>query len=208
MNNDIEYVKPKDKIENEKNEKINEKEKEEFIKDYAEVFQKFNFFQYLEILKETQPEEYAKIMKQLKEVTQNEFKAKLPGGKEYLSENGIRHEDDDDVFFIYFNQYEKITPESAFVVKTNNLENSEKLFINICYHSKVGMFSIKKQLDNEGKEVEGYNIPLSVGSEHKEKDKKGEFCSTYDIIFNPEVIEKSKVFFILLIRKIYHLNIL
>lgn len=55
------------------------------------------------MLKETQPEEYAKIMKQLKEVTQNEFKAKLPGGKEYLSENGIRHEDDDDVFFIYFN---------------------------------------------------------------------------------------------------------
>lgn len=38
MNNDIEYVKPKDKIEKEKNEKINEKEKEEFIKDYAEVF--------------------------------------------------------------------------------------------------------------------------------------------------------------------------
>jgi hypothetical protein len=43
-------------------------------------------------------------------------------------------------------------------------------------------------LNDEGEEVEGMNIPMSVGAPHYDVDKAGVKCRVYDIIANPTVL--------------------
>jgi hypothetical protein len=47
---------------------------------------------------------------------------------------------------------------------------------------------MKKKLDDNGEEIEGMNIPLSVGPKRQGEDKNGVSCSIYDIIVNPKVL--------------------
>lgn len=51
---------------------------------------------------------------------------------------------------------------------------------------------MKKKLDDNGEEVEGMNIPLSVGPMRKGVDKSDVPCCIYDIIVNPKVLEDIK----------------
>ena len=97
----------------------------------------------------------------------------------------------------------KITPEPGFTFKTRSVnagdpskkdepeESEGKIFINICVHEKLSAPAIKKKLNDEGEEVEGMNIPMSVGAGRKGEDKSGVKCMIYDIIVNPEVINES-----------------
>jgi hypothetical protein len=62
------------------------------------------------------------------------------------------------------------------------------VFINLCQHSELAVPSIKKKLNEEGEEVEGMNIPLSVGQAKEGKDKSGVPCTIYDVIVNPQVL--------------------
>lgn len=48
---------------------------------------------------------------------------------------------------------------------------------------------MKKKLNEEGEEVEGMNIPLSVGPVRNGKDKSGVDCTIYDVIVNPQVVQ-------------------
>jgi hypothetical protein len=48
--------------------------------------------------------------------------------------------------------------------------------------------ALKKKLDASGEEVEGMNIPLSVGPRRFDKDKSNVKCHVYDVIVNPTVI--------------------
>lgn len=41
-------------------------------------------------------------------------------------------------------------------------------------------------------QVEGLNIPMSVGPPTVDKDNKGEECIVYDVIINPKVLSKTK----------------
>jgi hypothetical protein len=83
-----------------------------------------------------------------------------------------------------------ITPEPAFSYKTYRTKDSRKVFINITSHELLEKPGIKKKLNKEGEEIEGINIPISVGMPREEKDKKEQSCLIYDLIVNPEVIEE------------------
>lgn len=66
------------------------------------------------------------------------------------------------------------------------------MFINLCTHSEVAPPGLKKRLDEEGNEVEGMNIPLSVGPARMGTDKNDKPCIIYDIIVNAQVLDDVK----------------
>eukprot|EP01041_Mallomonas_annulata_P007307 gene7307-14900_t len=103
----------------------------------------------------------------------------LPGGKAMLGSKGVEEK----------MKGIKITPTPAFTLKTKEISKSVKVFINICTHENIAMPGIKKKLDEEGKEIEGMNIPMSVGPAKMGKDKSNIDCIIYDIIINPKVIQ-------------------
>lgn len=84
-----------------------------------------------------------------------------------------------------------ITPHPGFTIKTRRISNNEKVFINICSHNEIAKPGLKKRLDENGEEVEGMNVPMSVGPAREAKDMSDNECVVYDIIVNPEVIEEA-----------------
>lgn len=81
----------------------------------------------------------------------------------------------------------QIQPLQGFSYKTKR-EDGSKVFINIVTHEKLQKPATKKKLDAEGNEVEGLNIPMSVGAAHIEVDKKGVPSTAYDIVVHPDVL--------------------
>jgi len=137
-----------------------------------------------EVLKrlEANPAEFEDL---LKELGPHMDKLNLPGNKSTLGEHGLEPK----VPGI------NITPTAGFVVKTKSMndsdENSMKIFINICQHDELGLPAMKKKIDENGEEVEGLNIPMSIGSGRVGADKSGVKCFIYDVIVNPKVIEDA-----------------
>jgi hypothetical protein len=106
-----------------------------------------------------------------------------------------------------------ITPTAEFVVKTKTTSaDAQKvhfltlfypdkllistfyalqIFINICSNEELGEPGLKKRLDESGQEVEGMNIPMSVGPKRLSNDKNGNACAAYDIIVNPKVVRDA-----------------
>ena len=84
-----------------------------------------------------------------------------------------------------------ITPLPGFTIKTKRENTYDKVFINVCIHEELAKPGLKKRLDENGEEVEGVNIPMSVGPARKSNDKEGKECTVYDIIVNPDVIEEA-----------------
>lgn len=84
-----------------------------------------------------------------------------------------------------------ITPNPGFTIKTRRISNNEKVFINICSHDEIAKPGLKKRLDENGEEVEGMNVPMSVGPAREAKDMSDNACIVYDIIVNPDVIEEA-----------------
>lgn len=70
-------------------------------------------------------------------------------------------------------------------------DKSTKVFINLTQHADIAKPGMKKKLNEEGEEVEGMNIPMSVGPLHWETDNKDVPCQAYDIIVNDEVIGET-----------------
>ena len=85
-----------------------------------------------------------------------------------------------------------ITPESGFTVKSKRMDDGMKVYINICQHAAIFVPSNKKKLNEEGEEVEGLNIPMSVGLARNETTKDGSPCLVHDIIVNPNVITEAR----------------
>ena len=50
---------------------------------------------------------------------------------------------------------------------------------------------MKKRLDENGEEVEGLNIPMSVGPRRDDTDKAGVPCMVFDIMVNPTVVKDA-----------------
>jgi hypothetical protein len=86
----------------------------------------------------------------------------------------------------------EITPEPGFTLKTNVSSDNQKVFINICKHDAILEPSKKKKLNDEGEEIEGLNIPMSVGPARVDTDKKGVTCIVHDVIVNPLVIHEAE----------------
>lgn len=83
-----------------------------------------------------------------------------------------------------------ITPEPGFCYKTTCATG--KVFINLTSHDAIGPPGVAKKLDANGEEVEGLNVPMSVGPLRAWKDKKGAACSVVDIIVHSSVLEDCK----------------
>ena len=69
-------------------------------------------------------------------------------------------------------------------------DKSQKIFVNICVHEEIGAPGMKKRLDENGEEVEGMNIPMSVGAAAPAPTSLGS-CVIYDIIVNQKVLDES-----------------
>lgn len=84
-----------------------------------------------------------------------------------------------------------ITPTPSFVVKTTRLDGAgagpAKIFLNLCSHDALAEPHLKKKLDEEGNEVEGWNIPLGVGPPRVCTDHKGDSAVVYDCVVNSKV---------------------
>eukprot|EP00933_Yihiella_yeosuensis_P052903 TRINITY_DN5103_c2_g1_i1.p1 TRINITY_DN5103_c2_g1~~TRINITY_DN5103_c2_g1_i1.p1 ORF type:complete len:449 (+),score=104.11 TRINITY_DN5103_c2_g1_i1:80-1426(+) len=78
-------------------------------------------------------------------------------------------------------------PEPGFVVKTRDVETGNKVFINVVASPHVEAPHMKSMIELDGEE--GCRVPLSVGTPVEDFDKKGEPCTTYDIVANPEVVD-------------------
>lgn len=87
-----------------------------------------------------------------------------------------------------------IQPEPCYVIKTK-LRSADadvnKLFINIAYSNTIADPSTKKRLDAEGKEVEGLNVPVSVGSIRTCTDKAGLPALAIDVIVSPKIAQEK-----------------
>ena len=112
----------------------------------------------------------------------------LPGGLLELSKDGggVRQKDDGI----------SIVPKPGFVIKTltqnANIDSNscKKVFINVCSHDAVDEPGQKTKLDENGREVSGMNIPISVGPVRQCTDKKGKIAIAIDCIVHPEVIQR------------------
>merc|ERR1719450_794424 len=68
-----------------------------------------------------------------------------------------------------------------------------KVFINVCYSDVINKPGIKKKLDEKtGEEIEGMNIPVSVGPVEPAKDKAGNLSVCIDVIVNDDVISDCR----------------
>lgn len=82
-----------------------------------------------------------------------------------------------------------VSPISCCSVHSNTICILVQVFINICKHDALAEPALKKKLDASGEEVEGMNIPLSVGPRRFDTDKSNVQCHVYDVIVNPTVID-------------------
>ena len=84
----------------------------------------------------------------------------------------------------------EVEPAPKYVIKTR-VETSlstNKLFINVCTSDVIAEPSTRKRLDAEGKEIEGLNVPVSVGSLRSCTDKAGKPAKAIDVIVSPRII--------------------
>merc|ERR1712216_1033596 len=63
----------------------------------------------------------------------------------------------------------------GFVIKTDDLESGQKVFINATSSEEMGI-----------------RVPLSVGTGEEDFDKKHQPCVTYDVVLNPHAITASE----------------
>jgi pre-RNA processing PIH1/Nop17. len=104
-------------------------------------------------------------------------KLKLPGSTSILKPDGSGFEEDHSGILI--------EPTPGFVIKTRS--GDSKVFINVCYCDKVEKPGIKHKLDDDGKEVEGWNVPLSMGPIRKCLDKANNRCNVVDAVVHPSL---------------------
>ncbi len=85
----------------------------------------------------------------------------------------------------------EVIPTPGFVLKTQTLSDGSKVFVNVCSSDLLPLPALKKRLDEEGNEVEGVNMPLSIGPPREVVDKSGKPCTVYDTVCHPIVLEEA-----------------
>ncbi len=85
----------------------------------------------------------------------------------------------------------EVMPTPGFVLKTQKLSDGTKVFVNICSSYLLPLPVLKKRLDEEGNEMEGVSMPLSIGPPREVVDKSGKPCTAYDTVCNPIVLEEA-----------------
>ena len=96
----------------------------------------------------------------------------------------------------------RIVPTPGFVLKTTGTQKApegggireagagapQKYFVNVCSAAAVGAPKPTKRLDNEGNEVEGVSVPVSIGPPRGCADNKGTASIVVDCVVNPTVL--------------------
>lgn len=88
-----------------------------------------------------------------------------------------------------------VVPTPGFCLKTKSKQN-EKIFANICMAETVPPPKDLSDSDLiallESDDPTGFRIPMSIGEPHAEVDKSGNGCTVYDVVVNPQFMEKMK----------------
>lgn len=81
-----------------------------------------------------------------------------------------------------------VTPIPVFCVKTKNLDDNEKVFLNFCVCDELPAPKDISELELaeilESEDPGSFKIPLSLGEARRETDKSGVPCTAYDVIIN------------------------
>ncbi|XP_018007298.1 PIH1 domain-containing protein 1 [Hyalella azteca] len=89
-----------------------------------------------------------------------------------------------------------ISPLPGMCVKTKLLRGDNKIFINVCTSGTIP--PPEDLTDDELLEIlnsdepSDFRIPMSIGAPHEEVDKKGKSCTAYDVVVNPEFLDKAR----------------
>ncbi|CAF0706004.1 unnamed protein product [Brachionus calyciflorus] len=94
--------------------------------------------------------------------------------------------------------FKTFLPEPGICFKTKNLNNSQKVFLNICQSSEINspkditeqeLLKLIEQNDPENAAFQ-FRVPMSLGEAHTELDNAGVGCVAYDICINPDFLDK------------------
>lgn len=95
-----------------------------------------------------------------------------------------------------------IRPTAGFCLKTtssklvNRKEKKyfeQKTFINITSHEVMDPPKKVERINN-GKKGYSFELPYRVSKGRPDQDTKGDMCTTYDVVFHPEVISMSMIY--------------
>ncbi|KAK3866695.1 hypothetical protein Pcinc_027784 [Petrolisthes cinctipes] len=88
---------------------------------------------------------------------------------------------------------EKEGETNGVCVKTRD-SSGEKVFVNVCTSPQVPVpedLTDKELLAIlESDQPSDFRVPMSIGKPHDEKDKSGGVCVAYDVIINPQFLDK------------------
>uniref|UniRef100_A0A1B6DWU8 PIH1 domain-containing protein 1 n=1 Tax=Clastoptera arizonana TaxID=38151 RepID=A0A1B6DWU8_9HEMI len=90
--------------------------------------------------------------------------------------------------------WKNVKPNAGFCVKTRTT-SGEKIFINVCHTEDIpppprdiSESELASIINGDG--PSNYTLPMSIGDLHKELDKSGFQCSSYDVAINKSFFEK------------------
>jgi hypothetical protein len=129
------------------------------------------------MLKNLSPEQLDELMQQMSGQMDEKMKQQLKQG---LSKGGAVLNEVDAEGGV------TVQPTPGYVVKTEDIESGQKIFINVCCTDFVEK-PHEKSLPDQGEEM-GIRVPLSVGTGEEDFDKQNSPCVTYDVILNPASI--------------------
>eukprot|EP00984_Skeletonema_dohrnii_P023728 scaffold12816_cov126-Skeletonema_dohrnii-CCMP3373.AAC.7 len=79
-------------------------------------------------------------------------------------------------------------PPSLSNISATPQNQETKVFINVCTHSIIALPSQRKTLDENGKQIDGWRLPMSMGDLRPFYDKGGNACIAADCIMNPKIV--------------------
>lgn len=86
-------------------------------------------------------------------------------------------------------QWMYVIPEPGFCIKCSGSRGS-KIFINICKHERIAEPIPLEADEQEEDDAIKFKIPLSCGQVRTDNDKSGKPCKVYDVIVNPNTIQR------------------
>ena len=89
-----------------------------------------------------------------------------------------------------------IQPKAGFVVKTKDVKDQSKVFVNFTFHDIIEGFEEKsipkEEAEKAGASERGLRIPLSLGTVREDSDKKGDPVQVYDFIWNTDTVKNAQ----------------
>jgi len=62
----------------------------------------------------------------------------------------------------------------------------QKTFINVCMHEDIAKPK-REYVTQNGQSGYAWSLPYSVSKNRHDQDKKGDLCSTYDVVFHSDI---------------------